>query len=62
MTQAALAAKMQLRGHATMVDRRIHEIEHGRRYIRHDELVSFARVFKIPITELLGVPDYDPKG
>jgi transcriptional regulator with XRE-family HTH domain len=58
LTQADLAARMQTRGHSTMYDTRVNEIEQGRRVVRPDELVSFARVLGIPITTLLGVPDF----
>ena len=57
-TQEALAAKMQVQGHSTIYPERITEIEKGRRVVRPEELVSFARVFRVQISHLLGVPDY----
>lgn len=56
-TQEVLAAKMQVQGHSTLYPERITEIEKGRRVVRPEELVSFARVFRIRISDLLGVPD-----
>lgn len=57
-TQETLAAKMQVQGHSTLYPERITEIEKGRRVVRPEELVSFARVFHISISNLLGVPDF----
>lgn len=56
-TQEELAIKMQLRGHKTITQPRQAEIEQGRRDVSAAELVSYARIFGIRITELLGVPD-----
>lgn len=58
ITQEELAARMQARGHDTITRQRIQDIEHGRRTVRPEELVSFARSFGVTITQLLGVPDY----
>lgn len=60
LTQDALAIRMQTRGHSTMNDRRISEIELGKRDVTVGEAVSFARIFGIPISTLLGVPDFEP--
>jgi transcriptional regulator with XRE-family HTH domain len=60
-SQARLAEEMQDRGHTTLVQQRIDMIEHDRRVVRPEELVDLARVFNVPISELLGVPDFDPR-
>lgn len=58
LIQDELAARMQSRGHDTMFRQRIVEIENGKRDVSASELVSLARVLDVPISELLGVPDY----
>jgi transcriptional regulator with XRE-family HTH domain len=57
MRQTDLSAKMQAQGHDTMTRERITEIESGKRDVSAEEVVSFARVLGVAITELLGVPD-----
>lgn len=52
-----LAARMQLRGHSSMYDSRIADIEAGRRYVRPAELIGFSRALQVRITWLLGVSD-----
>jgi transcriptional regulator with XRE-family HTH domain len=61
MTQAELSARMQARGHDTLTRERIGDVERGRRVVKPEEFVSFARVLGIPITTLFGVPDYAPE-
>lgn len=60
LTQSDLAARMQLRGHRKLNVQRISEIELGQRSVDTAELVSFARSLGVPITYLLGVPDFEP--
>lgn len=60
MLQKELSAKMQARGHDKITRERISDIERGERSVTAEELVSFARVFGVAITELLGVPDRGP--
>jgi transcriptional regulator with XRE-family HTH domain len=55
---ADLSAAMILRGHKSLTDRRLSEIENGKRQVKVQELISFARVLDVAITKLLGVPDY----
>ena len=55
-----LSARMQVRGHDTLIRQRLIEIEQDRRDVTAGELVSFARVFGVAITALLGVPDLAP--
>jgi len=57
LTQEDLAARMQTRGHDTIMQPRIAEIELGRRSLTPEELVDMARALGVAITELLGVPD-----
>lgn len=59
-TQEQLSARMQLRGHSTVTRQRIGEIENGQRDVTAGEAISFARVFGVAITALLGVPDLAP--
>lgn len=56
-SQEKLAAEMQLRGHS-LTRQRIGEIEHGIRRVQAEEAIDFARIFDVPITEILGVPNY----
>lgn len=57
LSQAELARRMRLRGHPTISQKRQSEIELGMRAVKADEVISFARILKVPITTLLGVPD-----
>jgi transcriptional regulator with XRE-family HTH domain len=60
LTQEALAAQMQARGFRRMARQRIVEIENGHRRVYTRELVAFSRILRVPISQLLGVPDDDP--
>jgi transcriptional regulator with XRE-family HTH domain len=57
LTQEQLVARMQVRGHGTLTQPRQAEIENGIRDVSVAELVSYARVLGVAITELLDVPD-----
>lgn len=59
LTQEQLAQRMRLRGHRTIRQPRQYEIETGTRSVKAEELISYARILRVPITALLGVPDYD---
>lgn len=61
ISQEVLVTQLQLRGHTTMTQQRQSMVELGQRDISAGELVSYARILGIPITELLGVPDHAPE-
>lgn len=61
LTQEQLAARMQTCGHRKIVQQRVAQWESGARVVRPEELVSLARILCVPISELLGVPDYSPE-
>jgi transcriptional regulator with XRE-family HTH domain len=60
LTQEELAAQMQARGFRRIARQRIVDIENGRRRVDSRELVAISRILRVPITQLLGVPDDDP--
>jgi transcriptional regulator with XRE-family HTH domain len=58
MSQEQLAQRMQLRGHVRFVQPRQAEVESGVKPVTIDEAISYARILRVPLTELLDVPDY----
>jgi transcriptional regulator with XRE-family HTH domain len=58
LSQAELARRMRLRGHRTISQPRQAEIEVNTREVKATEIISFARILRVPITTLLGVPDF----
>lgn len=57
-TQQTLAERVQ-RLIPTLYQPRVADIELGRRDVRAREVVALARVLNVPISWLLGVPDYE---
>lgn len=64
---SGVPARMRVRRSPVLVHRSMagsgpatyHMIEKGRRHLRPGELIGFSRVLRVPITWLLGVPDYE---
>lgn len=58
LSQDLVAAKMQLRGHSTITQPTQAKVESGERDVSYRELISYARILRVSITELLGEPDF----
>lgn len=58
-TQAKLAELMRERGHKSLATSRQSEVETGQRKVTAEEAISYARIFGIALTDLLGVPDFE---
>ncbi len=56
-SQEDLAVRLQVWGLSSIYQQRVDDFEKGKRELRVSQLVGFARVLRVPISWLLGVPD-----
>lgn len=59
MTQSELASAMRKRGNKSITQQRQSEVEDNIRRVTVDEAISYARILCVPLSELLGVPDFE---